>query len=231
MTKNNLLSEKLNYIGESETPTHLHVSSYNAEQIQTFRGHDIKDIQPLIKENCINWIQVHGLQNTETIHEICNYFNIDFLTIQDILNSEHPTKIEEHDTYNLVILKQLSNTDCNEFVPQQLCIVQGKNFVLTFTEKETDFFNEINTALEKNVLKIRNRQSDFLLSVILNSVMASFMSIISKMEDDLEDQEEQFLSPLSPIPEKQPGIEEIQRYRRNYRLIKKSIFPLKETVK
>ena len=49
MTKNNLLSEKLNYIGESETPTHLHVSSYNAEQIQTFRGHDIKDIQPLIK--------------------------------------------------------------------------------------------------------------------------------------------------------------------------------------
>ena len=49
---------------------------------QTFRGHDIKDIQPLIKENCINWIQVHGLQNTETIHEICNYFNIDFLTIQ-----------------------------------------------------------------------------------------------------------------------------------------------------
>ena len=129
MTKNNLLSEKLNYIGESETPTHLHVSSYNAEQIQTFRGHDIKDIQPLIKENCINWIQVHGLQNTETIHEICNYFNIDFLTIQDILNSEHPTKIEEHDTYNLVILKQLSNTDCNEFVPQQLCIVQGKNFV------------------------------------------------------------------------------------------------------
>lgn len=230
MTKNNLLSEKLNYIGESETPTHLHVSSYNAEQIQTFRGHDIKDIQPLIKENCINWIQVHGLQNTETIHEICNYFNIDFLTIQDILNSEHPTKIEEHDTYNLVILKQLSNTDCNEFVPQQLCIVQGKNFVLTFTEKETDFFNEINTALEKNVLKIRNRQSDFLLSVILNSVMASFMSIISKMEDDLEDLEEQFLSPLSPIPEKQPGIEEIQRYRRNYRLIKKSIFPLKEQI-
>ena len=56
------------------------------------------------------------------------------------------------------------------------------------------------------------------------------MSIISKMEDDLEDLEEQFLSPLSPIPEKQPGIEEIQRYRRNYRLIKKSIFPLKEQI-
>lgn len=47
------------------------------------------------------------------------------------------------------------------------------------------------------------------------------MSLISKMEDDLEDLEEQFLSPLSPIPTKQPGIEEIQVYRRNYRLIKR----------
>lgn len=229
MAKNNLLSEKLNYIGESETPTHLHLCSYNAEGTQIGRG-NLQEIIPLLKTDCINWIQVHGLQNTEMIHQLCSYFNIDFLTTQDILNSEHLTKIEEHETYNLVILKQLSTTEHNEFIPQQLCIVQGKDYVLTFSEKETDLFNEINTALQKNVLKIRNRQSDFLLSVILNSVMASFMSIISEMEDDLEDLEEQFLSPFSPIPAKQPGIEEIQAYRRNYRLIKKSIFPLKEQI-
>ena len=229
MAKNNLLSEKLKYIGESETPTHLHLCSYNAEGTQVCRG-DLQEIISQLKTDCINWIQVHGLQNTETIHQLCSHFNIDFLTTQDLLNSEHLTKIEEHGTYNVVILKQLSPTAENELIPQQLCIVQGKDFVLTFAEKETDFFNEINIALEKNVLKIRNRQSDFLLSVILNSVMASFMSLISKMEDDLEDLEEQFLSPLSPIPEKQPGIEEIQSYRRNYRLIKKSIFPLKEQI-
>ena len=229
MTKNNLLSEKLNYIGESETPTHLHLCSYNAEGTQVCRG-NLQEVIPQLKTDCINWIQVHGLQNTETIHQLCSHFNIDFLTTQDILNSEHLTKIEEHETYNVVILKQLSIVEQNELIPQQLCIVQGKDYVLTFAEKETDLFNEINTALQKNVLKIRNRQSDFLLSVILNSVMASFMSLISKMEDDLEDLEEQFLSPLSPIPVKQPGIEKIQVYRRNYRLIKKSIFPLKEQI-
>ena len=71
--------------------------------------------------------------------------------------------------------------------------MQGGNYLLTFMEKETDFLNDINTALEKNVLKIRSRQSDFLLSVILNSVMASFISIISELEDGLEDLEEQLL--------------------------------------
>lgn len=230
MTKNNLLSEKLNYIGVSETPTHLHLYSYNAEEVQTCRGNDLNTILPSLKEDHINWIQVHGLQNTDTVHQVCRHFDIDFLTIQDILNSKHLTKIEEHDTYNVVILKQLSAADHNEYLPQQFCIVQGKDFVLTFAEKETDFFNDINAALEKNVLKIRNRQSDFLLSVILNSVMASFMSIISQMEDDLEDLEERFLSPFSSSAKEQPGIEEIQRYRRNYRLIKKCIFPLKEQI-
>lgn len=228
MTKNNLLSEKLNYIGASETPTHLHLCCYNAEEVQTCRGEELNDILPSLKEVHINWIQVHGLQNTETIHQVCRHFNIDFLTIQDVLNSKHLTKIEEHEEYNVVILKQLLAADENEYLPQQLCIIQGKDFVLTFAEKETDFFNDINAAIEKNVLKIRGRQSDFLLSVILNSVMASFMSIISEMEDNLEDLEEQFLSPDSSATVAQPGIEEIQQYRRNYRLIKKCIFPLKE---
>ena len=83
-------------------------------------------------------------------------------------------------------------------------------------EKETDFLNDINTALEKNVLKIRSRQSDFLLSVILNSVMASFISIISELEDGLEDLEEQLLSPEQAD---MLGIENIQQYRRNFQHI------------
>ena len=45
MTKNNLLSEKLNYTGISQTPTHLHLCSYNPEgvhdwQRQRYRRND-----------------------------------------------------------------------------------------------------------------------------------------------------------------------------------------------
>lgn len=183
MAKNNLLSEQLAYIGVSCTPTHLHLCSYNAESICMQDGKDIDSLIPYLNKNAINWIQIHGFQNTEVIQHVCQNFNVDFLTIQDILNSNHQTKIEQHDTYNVVILK--------------------------------------------NVLKIRNRQSDFLLSVILNSVMASFISIISELEDGLEDLEEQLLSPEQTD---MPGIENIQQYRRNFRVIKKCILPLKEEI-
>ena len=227
MTKNNLLSEQLNYNGASRTPTHLHVCSYNATSVERHKTETADGLDLLLKKECINWIQVHGLQNAGTIRQVCERFNVDFLTTQDILNANHLTKIEEHDNYNVIILKLLSRNQDGEYLPQHLGIVQGDNFLITFTEQETDFFNEILSALDKNVLKIRNRQSDYLLSVILNSVMANFMSVLSAMEDELDDLEERFLSSDSY---EDPGIDEIQTYRRNYRLIKKCILPLKEQI-
>lgn len=225
MTKNNQLSEQLSYTGMSQTPTHLHLCTYTPETVCFREGKSMEEISPFLQKDGINWVQVHGLQNTETVQQVCRHFNIDFLTTQDILNAEHLTKIEEHDTYNVIILKQLSPAEENAYTPQQFCIVQGENFVITFLERETDSLNEIVSALNNNVLRIRSRQSDFLLSVILNSVMTSFMSIISKMEDDLEDMEERLLS-----PEQGSGssIEAIQPYRRSVRLIKKCILPIKE---
>ncbi|MDE6180244.1 MAG: magnesium/cobalt transporter CorA [Phocaeicola sp.] len=226
MMKNNLLSEQLTYAGVSPTPTHLHLCSYNAEGISRRDAEKMDDLLPFLDRNAITWIQIHGFRNTEALRGVCQYFHIDFLTIQDILNPDHQTKIEQHDAYNVVILKLLAS-DGTACLPQQMAIVQGNGFLLTFIERETDFLNDIYGALEKNVLKIRNRQSDFLLSVILNSVMSSFISIISGLEDGLEDLEERLLSPDRTDV---PGIEDIQQYRRRFRVIKRCIFPLKEEI-
>ena len=226
MTKNNLLTEQLNYGGTGKSPTRMQLYSYNPSGVVRQEGKCIADLLPSLRKDSINWILVCGLQNAEAVQGICEHFQIDFLNAQDLMNPEHLTKIEEHDTYNLVILKQLCMQNDHTYIAQQLGILQGTDYVLTFVEKDTDFFNDIVMALNKNVLKIRNRQSDFLLSVILNSVMASFMSIISAIEDDLEDMEESLLSP----DENSPTIDDIQQYRRNIRLVKKSVLPLKESM-
>lgn len=227
MAQNNLLSEQLKYTGSATTPTHLHLYSYRPDGVATTRCESLESLLPQLRDDAINWIQVYGLQDTATVKSLCEYFCIDFLTTQDILNANHQTKVEEHDHYNVVIVKQLMPKGEEEYESQQICIVQGESYVLTFAERDTDLFGGIHTALEKNILKIRNRQSDYLLSVILNSIMAGFMSILSQMEDELEDMEEQFLAASTA---QLPTIENIQHYRRNYRLIKKSIFPLKEQI-
>ena len=42
--KNNLLSEKLIYTGESQTPTHLHLCTYNLNEMQESSGTNFHEV-------------------------------------------------------------------------------------------------------------------------------------------------------------------------------------------
>lgn len=228
--KNNLLSEKLIYTGDSLTPTHLHLCTYNETEIKETSGDTFQSIKNSLDDGRTNWLQIHGMKDTETIREICSHFEIDFLILQDILNANHPTKIEEHDKHIVLILKLFypnshkEENGLDELLQQQICIILGNNFVLTFLEKETDFFDDISIALRNNVLKIRNRQTDYLLSVLLNSVIVNYNFTISSIDDALENLEEELLTISNG---KDIGVQ-IQSLRRQYMLMKKSILPLKE---
>lgn len=228
--KNNLLSEKLVYTGESLTPTHLHLCTYNASEMQELTATEFPTLVDALNKDRINWLQIHGMTNTETIREVCAHFEIDFLILQDILNANHPTKIEEHDKYIVLITKlfrptaQPEDDELNELEQQQVCIILGANYVLTFLEHETDFFDDIATALRSDILKIRGRQSDYLLSVLLNSIIGNYISIVTAIDDQLEDLEETL---LTITDEKDIGIQ-IQSLRRQYMLMKKTVLPLRE---
>ncbi len=222
--KNNLLSEKLVYTGQSQAATHLHLCTYNASEM-----HDTDAILPAaipaaLQENQINWLQVNGLKDTDTIREVCRLFDIDFLTTQDVLNAHHPTKIEDHDKYMVLILKLFHPNNAGELHQQQVSIILGANFVLTFLENDSPFFDDVHTALRNDVLRIRSRQTDYLLSVLLNSVMGNYTATISDIDDALEDLEEELLTITGS---KDIGAQ-IQTLRRQYMLMKKAILPLKE---
>lgn len=226
--RNNLVSESLTYTGDSQTPTHLHLCSYNATEMQETEGERLKDVSTLLDINRINWLQVKGLKDTEAIREICEHFEINFLVLQDILNANHPTKIEEHDNYTVIILKLFQFNEKNkedELQLQQLCIIQGANYILSFLENDTPFFDNIVSAVRNDVLRIRNRQADYLLSVLLNNVMGNYNHIVNDIDDSLEDLEEELLNINTNA--RDVGIQ-IQSLRRQYLQIKKAIFPLKE---
>ncbi|HJD76466.1 MAG TPA: magnesium/cobalt transporter CorA, partial [Bacteroides reticulotermitis] len=228
--RNNLLSEKLVYTGVSQTPTHLHLCTYNATEMQEASGSSLQEISGTLNNEQVNWLQIHGLKDTETVREVCSQFEIDFLVLQDILNANHLTKIEEHDKYIVLILKIFryggpeDEDEANDLNRQQVCIILGSNYVLTFLEHESDFFDEVTVALRNNVLKIRGRQTDYLLSVLLNSIIGNYISLISSIDDELEDLEEKLLT----ISDGNDIGVEIQSLRRQYMSMKKAVLPLKE---
>lgn len=225
--RNNLLTEKLFYTGSSKVNTSIKLCSYNATDVEETESEAFQPIAEKLSNNRINWVNVCGLRNVETIEDICEHFEIDFLVLQDLLNVSHPTKIEEHDNYIVLILKLFAfnkEDEQSELDQQQICLIQGANYVLCFTENRYFAFDEVAAAIRNNTLKIRAKQSDYLLSVLLNSVMANYTQIITAIDERLEDLEEELLNITSAAD---IGIQ-IQSLRKQYLQIKRAVLPLKE---
>ena len=217
--KNNLLSEKLVYTGDTRTPTHLHLVRYTPDEVHEYTADSLPPIEPQFSEKGMIWLQVHGLKETETVRQVCDRFGIDFLVMQDILNADHPTKVEEHERYMLVVAKFFRGGE-----EMQVCLVQGADFVLSFIESESPLFDDIPQAIRNNVLKFRSRPSDYLLSVLLNSITANYATLISKLDGDLDDLETGLLSTTDC---RDTG-GQIQELRHRYLQLKQAALPLRD---
>ena len=217
--KNNLLSEKLVYTGDTRTPTHLHLVRYTPDEVHEYTADSLPPIEPQFSEKGMIWLQVHGLKETETVRQGCDRFGIDFLVMQDILNADHPTKVEEHERYMLVVAKFFRGGE-----EMQVCLVQGADFVLSFIESESPLFDDIPQAIRNNVLKFRSRPSDYLLSVLLNSITANYATLISKLDGDLDDLETGLLSTTDC---RDTG-GQIQELRHRYLQLKQAALPLRD---
>lgn len=222
--KNNLLSEKLIYTGNNSTSTHFHLCSYNKDSINHKEGNSWGEIKDEFKKDRINFIQVHGLKNIDAISEICNEFCISFLIQQDIINVNHPPKIEQYDNYIFIVSKIAKEDGDGNLTFIHACIIHGENFLMTITENDNNYFGDVISAIDKNIFKITQRTSDYLLSVILNSIITGYVSIVNNMNDGLDDLEERLLS----LDGNSVNIGEIQTYRRKYQYLKKTIMPFKE---
>lgn len=217
--KNNQLSENLIYNGSSPTVTHVHAIGYSPDSFEETIAENMEQVISFASRHRKTWLRVHGFQDTGYIDAICRHFGIDFLTVQDILNVEHPSKVEEHDDFNFVVSRvYIDSKELN------IRIIQGKDYVISFTDGEASFFTDVHSALENNSIKIRNRGTDYLFSVLVNGLASNYIATAMEISDALDDMETELLTgtnghDIGP---------RIQIQRRKYMDLKKIVLPLKD---
>lgn len=216
---NNLLSDRLTYNGDNGTHTHVHLIYYSSDHFSEIICKDFSEIAIHTTEEDKLWIRVHGLKDTEYIKNLCTHFNIKFLMMQDILNVDHPSKIEKNGEFNFVVTRIIHE---DSIIAVRL--IQGKNVVLTFTEGEASFFDDAVKALQENILKIRTRPSDYLFSVLFNELVSSYVSLAIEIGDQLDDLETELLAATTNYNIRM----QLQMLRKRYMEIKRTVVPLKD---
>lgn len=222
---NNLLNETLTYNGPEAAQTKIRLITYNKDGVKRFNAGRIGEVAGNITEGNVNWIIVDGLGNPDAVKEVCDRFNVNFLLTQDILNTRHTPKIEEYNDYNVVIMKIFDKqSEDNRYVTRQVSMIQGKDFVLTFIEKENNIFSSIIHAIGKNILDMRSKSADYLLGVQMNSIISNYISLSEKLGQQLDTIEDKLMTAHS---EEKIGAE-LHTIRRHYMAVRKAVTPIKE---
>ena len=157
------------------------------------------------------------IRDSACIEAVCTHFGADFLTIQDILNADHPSKVEEHDGFNFMVGRIFQSDSA-----VQVRLMQGEHFVLSFVEGDSGFFDDVARALRDNVLRIRMRTADYLFLVLMNGVISNYVSLAMSIGDELDDLESELLAARN---ERDIGIQ-LQMQRRRYMELKRTVMPL-----
>lgn len=219
MNNNNLLNENLAYNGAERAATRIRLLSYDADGVTEATADGFEPIEKALAPGRIHWVRIQGLRDTQAVQRLCTRFGVGFLTQQDILNVGHPAKVESAEGYHFVVARRFRGEGST-----QISLVLGGDFVLSFSEGESAFFDEVADALRGNVLRIRTRGADYLFSVLLNSLSAHYLSAAREIEEELDDLESDL---LSSAPDRDAAAQ-IQTLRRRYMTLRRTVNPLRE---
>lgn len=209
-------------------PTHettgIQLFSYSAKECIERSSLPADAIPTITGNGYCNWLNIHGISDTEMISGVCRKLGIHDLVIQDILDVNQRPKFQEYDDYSFLTLKSIVPSEGEEVITEQISIVFGPDFVVSFQERRADFFEHLRIRLREDKGIVRQRPADYLLYALLESILDNYFKTLSRLDDKTEQLNlTDFKRSISP-----DVLVEIENHKKLVHFIKKSIFPIKE---
>lgn len=216
------------YTGKKKaTETRISVLNYSEQTVTEHHGKTLDDVLPSVKEPGTTWIQVEGLQNIELIDQIAQKYQIHPLTIEDILNVDQRPKVESFENYVFITLKVLTwNAKKSSFKTEQISFVLGKDFLLSFQERENAYFKPIRERLQNSLnLRMRQQGADYLVYRLMDAIVDYYFVVLEGLGDQIETIESVIIA--DPKPQ---NTRTIYRLKRQLMIVRKAIWPMRESV-
>jgi len=206
----------------------IRVLAYNSEKIIEKELSSIEECMAFKDKSDLNlWINVDGLDKVEVIEKIGSYFNIHPLTLEDVLHTGQRPKSDDYGSYIYTVLKiMLLNTEIDEkIVTDQISIIFGSNFILSFQEREADIFNPLIERLKTPGSRLRKSGVDYLAYGLIDAVVDNYFLILEHFGEEIEILEEELI-----IDPRSETMKTIQNYKRDMIILRKSVWPLRESI-
>jgi len=215
------------HIGEKKTEkVKISIIDYSIGKYTEKEVKNVEECFSLKRRPSISWINVDGLHETEIIEKFGNCFDIHPLVLEDIVNTDQRPKIEDYEKYFFIVLKMLLVDDKEQEIhSEQVSIIFGERFVISFQETIGDVFDQIRERIRKGKGRIRKMGADYLAYSLIDAIVDNYYAILEKIGERVESLEEDLIS--NPSPE---TLQKIYNLKREMVYLRKSVWPLRDVI-
>ena len=217
----------LEYVGEKPPePVKIEVIDYNTKEMAESGIEAIEECFKYRDSPSVTWIDITGVHDAELLHKLGAQFELHPLVLEDIVNTHQRPKMEDHDNYIYVVLRMLRYEESrNRIESEQISIILGKHFVISFQEFEGDVFDPVRKRIREGKGRIRKLGPDYLAYTLLDAVVDHYFIILEKYGEQIEALEENLVG--DPTPQL---LQEIHHLKGEMIFLRKSVWPLRELV-
>jgi magnesium transporter len=174
----------------------------------------------------VSWINIDGI-NRHEIESISKRFGVHQLIVDDILSVGQRPKMDEiNDTLFCVLNMLYFNERSSTVETEQISMVLGKNFILSFQEDANrDVFDGVREKVKLNTSKVRQGGADFLYYILVDSIVDHYFLVMEKLAEKIELLEEDITKNADNL-----SLIKINAIRKELILLKRSIGPVRELI-
>lgn len=188
--------------------------------IEDIKGDKIEDFLG-DRHGKIKWLSIVGIKDQGKIKSLCLPLNLHTLVIEDILDTDKNTKIDDYNDYLFLIVKRMYYTDEMELGIEQISFLLFKDRLVSFQEFESDIFKDIENRLREGG-NIRKSMGDDLLYFLLDAIVDDYFILLKDIGEKIDIIEDELL--IDPDKE---ILEKIYLLKRDLIYIRNSLWPMR----
>ena len=185
-------------IKEDSPVPRVRVMHIQPDSVQEEDMTDPESLRAAYSPDTVSWIDVQGFGDEQLIRKIGEVFSLHPLVIEDIVNVPQRPKAEPYEEQMLIIVRMVDLEKQNEVEMEQVSIVLGKNYVLTFQERYGDVLNPVRKRIREGKGPIRREGSDYVAYAIFDTIIDAYYPKLEEIGEYLEDLSKEVIENPTP---------------------------------
>jgi len=213
-------------IAEDAPVPKIRIIHYTSDDVREQEVTDLEQLREAFSEDSVTWVDVQGFGDEDTVRRIGEIFSLHSLAIEDVVNVPQRPKAEAYDGQLLLITRMVRLTGPLDIDIEQVSIVLGKGYVLTFQERYGDVLDPVRSRIQGSKgLQFRSQGPDYLAYAILDTIIDGYYPVLESLGDQLGELEDVVIANPSP-----GLLRKLNRTKNMLANLRRSLWPQRESV-